>query len=163
MFCPSCGSEIPVEMKYCNRCGANLAVMPVTYPTVPPPKPIRLTLPAIVMGLTICISMGLVIDGAQGLAERNIHPAAIAWIVIACMATLFGCSALMVRFLMKIMSLNREAYQHQYQPPQIARPVAEAIQPPRFTPRLQPQPSVTEHTTRTFTAAYREGSDPDNR
>jgi len=26
MYCPSCGSEIAVELKYCNRCGANLAL-----------------------------------------------------------------------------------------------------------------------------------------
>jgi hypothetical protein len=30
----------------------------------------------------------------------------------------------------------------------------------QFPPRFEPIPSVTEHTTRTFSPAYREGSDP---
>ena len=25
MFCPSCGAEYTIELKYCNRCGANLS------------------------------------------------------------------------------------------------------------------------------------------
>jgi hypothetical protein len=25
MYCPSCGAEYTIELKYCNRCGANLS------------------------------------------------------------------------------------------------------------------------------------------
>ena len=162
MFCSTCGSEISADLKYCNRCGANLSTLAPTYPVIQPPKPIRLTLPSIVMGLTICIGMGSVVAGAVSLAEQHIHPAAIVWMVIACMATLFGISALMLRFWMKVLMVNRETYQ------QFSLPVAKpapmpAIPPPRFIPQLQPQGSVTEHTTRTFSPIYREGPDPEKR
>ena len=164
MYCPSCGYEISVELKYCNRCGANLATVPESYPSAPIVKPTKLGLPSVVLGLTITIGFGLIISGATELASRNVHPAAIAWMVIFSMATLFGCTALMIRFWLKVLAMNREVYQP---PNQIRHPVQTPAQlpPPRqqFQPRLEPMPSVTEHTTRTFSPAYREGSDPGGR
>jgi len=161
MYCPSCGSEISVELKYCNRCGANLSGIPTSYP-LPVVKPVKLTLPAIVLGLTVTGGIGIILSAATELAQRQLHPAALTWMVIFSMATLFGCTALILRFWLKVLSLNRESYelqnQHQARPPM-------QIPPPRqqFPPRLEPIPSVTEHTTRTFSPAYREGSDPGNR
>ena len=163
MYCPTCGNEISVELKYCNRCGANLATVPESYPAAPF-KPTKLSLPAIVLGLTVTIGLGLIFSGAAELAERQLHPAAIAWMVIFSLATLFGCTALMIRFWLKVLAMNREVYQP---PTQIRAPVQTPAQmlPPRqqFQPRLEPMPSVTEHTTRTFSPAYREGSDPSAR
>jgi len=161
MYCPSCGSEISVELKYCNRCGANLSGIPMSYP-VPVVKPVRLTLPAIVLGLTVTGGIGIILSAATELAQRQLHPAALTWMVIFSMATLFGCTALILRFWLKVLSLNRESYELQNQ--NQARPPMQ-IPPPRqqFPPRLEPIPSVTEHTTRTFSPAYREGSDPGNR
>jgi hypothetical protein len=161
MYCPSCGNEISVELKYCNRCGANLTTIPESYPA-PTAKPIKLGLPAIVLGLTITIGLGIIISGATELAERNLHPAAIAWMVIFSLATLFGCTALMLRFWLKVLAMNRDVYQ----PPNQLRPPVQSppqVTPPQFRPRLESMPSVTEHTTRTFSPAYREGSDPNSR
>ena len=164
MYCPSCGNEISVELKYCNRCGANLATVPESYPSAPIVKPTKLGLPAIVLGLTIIIGFGFITNGATELADRQVHPAAIAWMVIFSMATLFGCTALMIRFWLKVLAMNREVYQP---PNQIRPPVQTPAQMPpsrqQFQPRLEPMPSVTEHTTRTFSPAYREGSDPSAR
>lgn len=156
MHCPSCGNEITVELKYCNRCGANLSMVPADY-YAPPMKPVRLGLPAIVMGLTTVIGLGIILEGARDLAAMHLHPAAITWMVIFSMATLFGCTALMIRFWLKVVSMNRESYRPQLQ----QRPPVQ-IPPPRqqFPPLREPVPSVTEHTTRTFSNAYREGSDP---
>ncbi len=70
MYCPTCGNEISVELKYCNRCGANLAIVPESYPAVPF-KPTRLSLPAIVLGLTVTIGLGLIFSGAAELAEAT--------------------------------------------------------------------------------------------
>jgi hypothetical protein len=156
MYCPSCGSEISVELKYCNRCGANLTGVPVTY-SAPSAKPVRVGLPAIVLGLTVTIGLGIIFGGATEMAQLHLHPAAITWMVIFSLATLFGCTALLIRFWLKVISLNRESYQPQIQPRAQVQ-----IPPPRqqFPPRLEPVPSVTEHTTRTFSPAYREGSDP---
>ncbi|HEY8185235.1 MAG TPA: hypothetical protein VIF64_04150 [Pyrinomonadaceae bacterium] len=94
------------------------------------------------------------------MARVPLHPAAITWMVIFGMATLFGCTALIIRFWLKVLTMNREAYQPEHQ--NQLRPPALQVPAPRqqFPPRLEPVPSVTEHTTRTFSPAYREGSDP---
>ena len=161
MYCPSCGSEISVELKYCNRCGANLSLIPPDY-AAPVIKPMKLTMPAIVLGLMVTIGIGLIFSGATELAQRQLHPAAITWMVIFGMATLFGCTALMLRFWLKVFSLNRESYlppnQNQLRPP-----MQTPLPRQQFPPRLEPVPSVTENTTRTFSPAYREGSDPRDR
>jgi hypothetical protein len=163
MYCPTCGNEISVELKYCNRCGANLTQVAPSYPG-PGIKPMKLGLPAIVLGLTITIGLGIIIDGARDLASIHLHPAAIAWIVIFSMATLFGCTALILRFWLKVFSMNRESYQSQNQPRFPAQMPAPAYLPQQqFPPRLEPMPSVTEHTTRTFSPAYKERSDPGTR
>ena len=160
MYCPSCGNEISVELKYCNRCGANLAIFPESY-AAPVGKPVRLALPAIILGLTITIGIGVTISSATEMAQMHLPPAAIVFIVIFGLATLFGCTALMIRFWLKVLSMNREVDQsrHQIRPrAQVPAQVPGARQ--QFPPRLEPVPSVTEHTTRTFSQAYREGSDP---
>jgi hypothetical protein len=155
MYCPSCGNEISVELKYCNRCGANLSLTSVNFPA-PVASPVKLTVPTIVLGLTITIGLGIIFGGANGLAQLQVHPAAITWIVIFSMATLFGCTALLLRFWTKMFLLNRENPQlgNMRQPVQIPHSQQQ------LPPRLEPMPSVTEHTTRTFSPAYREGSDP---
>lgn len=163
MYCPSCGNGISVELKYCNRCGAYLATSAESYPAPAPiVKPVRLGLPAIVLGVTIIGGLGIILSSATELAERQLHPAAIAWMVIFSVATLFGCTALMIRFLLKVATMNREIYQppRQIQPP---APMSAQVAAPRQQPRLEPMPSVTEHTTRTFSPAYREGSEPGTR
>lgn len=149
MYCPSCGSEITVELKYCSRCGANLSLTPASYPA-PMAIPIKLTAPTVVLGLTITGGLGIIISGASELAQLHVHPAAITWMVIFSMATLFGCTALLLRFWSQMFSFNREAYQppHNVRPP-VQTPVPQQHLPPRF----EPVPSVTEHTTRTFSRA----------
>jgi hypothetical protein len=155
MYCPSCGNEISVELKYCNRCGANLSLTSANLPA-PVAPPVKLIVPMIVLGLTITIGLGIIFGGASELAQMHLHPAAITWIVIFSMATLFGCTALLLRFWSKIFLLNREHLQHRNM-----RPAVQMAPPQQqLPPRLEPMPSVTEHTTRTFSPVYREGSDP---
>lgn len=159
MYCPSCGSEITVELKYCSRCGANLSLIPASYPA-PMATPIKLTAPTVVLGLTITGGLGIIFGGASELAQLHVHPAAITWMVIFSMATLFGCTALLLRFWSKMFSFNREAYQQPHNVrPALQTPVLQQPLPPHFGP----VPSVTEHTTRTFSRAYRESSDPGTR
>ena len=156
MFCPSCGNEITVELKYCNRCGANLTL---TYDNFPAPvvAPVKLLAPTLVLGLTVLIGMGIIIGGATSLAEKNVHPAFITWMVLFGVAMLFGSTALLLRFWSKMLSLNREVYQQ----PQNVRPPVQIPGPqPQLPPRFEQMPSVTEHTTRTFSRPYHESSDP---
>lgn len=157
MYCPTCGSEITVELKYCSRCGAILSLTPPIYPATTS-APIKLTLPSIVLGLTITGGLGIIYSTARELAEFHLHPAAITWMVLFGVATLFGCTALLLRFWSKMFALNRE---HQptptiRAPAQMFGPVPQQHLPPRF----EPVPSVTEHTTRTFSRPYPESSDP---
>lgn len=157
MYCPSCGSEITVELKYCNRCGANLT-WPA--PSLPPPSPISLTLPSLVLGLTTVIGLGIVFGGATSMAERGVNPAAIVWIVLVSVAALFGCVGLMIRFWTNLLSLQRGIAPT----PQVRPTFADRSAPPPLPPpRMEPVGSVTENTTRTFSPIYTEPSDRSGR
>src|SRR5262245_17016097 len=154
MYCPSCGNEIAVELKYCNRCGANLS-LPTT-PQVVSISPVKLAIPSIVLGLTIVCGLGIIIAGAGELARVGVPPVALVWMVLFAVSTLLGCTALLIRFLTKLVTLQRESITTHppAQPSLIARPQAQQL-PPRF----EPVPSVTENTTRTFSPAYTEPPD----
>jgi hypothetical protein len=157
MYCPSCGNEITVELKYCNRCGANLTTTALQTTTVVS-QPTKLTVPSIVLGVTVISGLGIIFAGATQFAAFGVHPAAIAWIVLFSAATLFGCTALMIRFLTKLFSMQREMLVAQ--PETQARPASVgSSNVQQLPPRLEPVPSVTENTTRTFSPIYREPSD----
>jgi hypothetical protein len=150
MYCPTCGNEITVELKYCNRCGANLMVLPSNLPA-PLTTPVSLTAPTIVIGLTIIGGLGIIFAGATELAQMHVHPAAITWMVLFSMATLFGCSAMLIRFWTKMVGARQPLA-----PPENVRPAFERATPSQLPPHFDSVPSVTEHTTRTFSHAYRE-------
>jgi len=156
MYCPSCGNEIAVELKYCNRCGANL-VLPVLAPTTTM-EPVKLAVPSIVLGLTVLIGLGIITAGATQLALQGVHPFAIVWMVLFGVATLFGCTAMMIRFWTKLLTLQREIVA-----PQAVRPniLDRQHTPTYLPPRHEPVPSVTENTTRTFAPIYTEPVDRD--
>ena len=159
MYCPTCGNEITVELKYCNRCGANL-----TFPAMSAPMalaPVKLTVPSIVLGVTILGGLGVIFGSATEFAGRGLHPAAIVWMVLFSSATLFGCIGLLIRFLTKMMTLGRELAPQQPQPRNAFtdRPTMPHLPPPR----MEPVGSVTENTTRTFSPIYREPADKGTR
>ena len=154
MYCPTCGNEIPVELKYCNRCGANLALPAMTSPVTL--APVKLTVPSIVLGITILGGLGVIFGSATEFARQGLHPAAIVWMVLFSSATLFGCTGLLIRFLTRMMTLQREMPSAQPTRPAIADRQTMHHLPP---PRMEPVPSVTENTTRTFSPIYREPAD----
>ena len=152
MYCQSCGNDITVELNYCNRCGANLSTLtPVS--TAPP---VKLVVPSIVLGATTILGLGMIVAGAGQLAVVGVPHGAIMAMLLFCSATLFGCVALMIRFWTTLMTLQRETLKttHHVQPKSIDRPAGQQL-----PPRLDPVPSVTEHTTRTFSPVYNETSD----
>jgi hypothetical protein len=72
------------------------------------------------------------------------------------MATLFGCTALMIRFWTKLITLQRDTVVSEpVRRSFVEKPPAQQLSPPR----LEGIPSVTENTTRTFSPIYREPSD----
>jgi hypothetical protein len=155
MYCPTCGNEITVELKYCNRCGANLSL-----PMMAPPvamAPVKLTLPSIVLGLTILGGLGVIFGSATEFARQHLHPFAIVWMVLFSSAALFGCTALMIRFFTKMLTMPQGVSAGQTsKPATINDRQATHHLPPQ---RMEPVPSVTEHTTRTFAPVYREPAD----
>jgi hypothetical protein len=155
MYCPTCGNEITVELKYCNRCGANLS-LPMMAPTVAM-APVKLTLPSIVLGLTVLGGLGVIAGAATEFARLQIHPFAIVWIVLFATATLFGCTGLMIRFFTKMLSQQQgvSGVQASRTVTINDRQTMHNLPPPR----MEPVPSVTEHTTRTFSPIYREPAD----
>ena len=155
MYCSSCGNEITVELNYCNRCGANLSLPASNFPA-PIIAPVKLTAPTIVLGLTVTGGLGIIFSGAAQFVGMGLHPAAITWIVLFGMATLFGCTALLIRFWSKMFSLQRETPTGT----QSVRPViGRGVPQQKLAPPLEPLPSVTENTTRTFSPVYRETSE----
>jgi len=157
MYCPTCGSETNVELKYCNRCGANLTTTALQTTTVVS-QPVKLTLPSIVLGVTVVAGLGIIFGGSTRFAELGVAAAAIAWIVLFSTGTLIACTALMIHFWTKLLSMQRETLvaqpQTQPRPASIGSPNVQQL-----PPRLEPVPSVTENTTRTFDPVYREPSD----
>ena len=153
MYCPTCGNEIPVELKYCNRCGANLTLPATVAPVAL--APVKLTVPSIVLGVTILGGLGIIFGSATEFARVGVHPAFIVWMVLFSAATLFGCTGLLIRFLTKMMTWQREiAPQQQPRPAFTDRPAM-----PHLPPHREPVGSVTENTTRTFAPVYREPAD----
>jgi len=108
-----------------------------------------------VLGAIIIFSLGMIVSGAAQLANSGMPAIAIVAMVLFCTATLFGCTAMMVRFWTNLIKLQREPLTTVQQP----RPVVERQKVQQLPPRLEAVPSVTEHTTRTFDRVYRDAAD----
>ena len=156
MYCPSCGAEAALELNYCNRCGANMA------PALVPSQQViavSLTKPAIAIGLTMTLltlgGFAFLIGGAIRLAQILKDPDTIIPLVMFGMATIMVSDIMLIRLLSRIIKASLETR------PNVQLPKPQVREVPRqLSPRLEPVPSVTEHTTRTFTPAFREPSGP---
>jgi len=165
MYCPSCGTEYTIELKYCNRCGANLSGgLEEQSPTVP----ISVTKPALVIGAVMTIltvlGFGLLITGAVELSHNaRIDPDSITAIVVVGMLTILTMDIFLVRQLSKIINAALSS-KTQIQPKRskvFANPSMGQLSQPS-TSRLQGVPSVTEGTTRFF-EPYRAPSEVEDR
>jgi hypothetical protein len=156
MFCPSCGTESPIELNYCNRCGANLGAMVAP----PPAAPVNLTKPILIVGL---VMLFITLAGFAGVFSTAIDLSHTGGKDVPMAVIFFGMvgiviiDALLFTLLWKLInaslsslktSTKQKPTHHQ---PQFAQPT---------TARLQPAPSVTENTTRFF-EDYQPASIPD--
>lgn len=154
MYCPSCGAETNRDLNYCSRCGSSTA--PETELV-----PISLTKPALAIGLTVAlITLGgfvLLITGAIKLAEIFKVPDPIMAVIVMGMFTIAFCDFMLLRLLGRIVNNTLDARKDKPAALKKAakRDTSRQLNPPQF----EPVPSVTEHTTRTFTPVYREPSD----
>ena len=157
MFCPSCGTEDTIGLPYCNRCGADLGgvVAPHTEPAV-----ISVTKPTLIISLTLAaVTLGGfagLIEGAQALSI-NLHGGSndplIALIVMG-MITILTVDIFLIRQLSRVITAALSATVQPKRQSKVAAHPNPQLQRPN-TARLEPAPSVTEHTTRFFEPAYR--------
>ena len=155
MYCSSCGAESALELNYCNRCGANMAssIAPVREIV-----PVSLTKPAVAIGLTtLLLTLGgfaVLAVGAINLALVLKDTDAIIPLVMFGMITILVSDIMLIRLLSRIIRASLD-------PKPIAQLPKPAVKegPRQLSPRLEPVPSVTEHTTRTFTPAFKEPPD----
>ena len=165
MYCPSCGTEYTIELKYCNRCGANLGSGLEQQPQI---NPVNVTKPALVIGAIMIIltlaGFGLVIGGAIELSHNARYvPGSIGAIVLIGMLSILTIDIFLVRQLSKLISaaLSSSTPTQPRRPNVLANPSLVPL-PQSPTARLQGVPSVTEGTTRFFEPAYREPSTTDD-
>src|SRR5688572_33112186 len=103
MFCPSCGTE-STGLKYCNRCGANLAS-----PSAPTEiVQINLTKPALIIGVILAVltlgGFALLIVGAGMLATvtRAVDP--LIALIFMGIVTILTADILLIRQLSKLVN-----------------------------------------------------------
>lgn len=120
--------------------------------------PVKLTIPSIVMGLTVLGGMGITFGAATEFAIIGIHPVALIWMTLFGTAALVLCTSLMIRFWLKVLTLQRGIPVAPVAVPQLENKVPT----PSLLPRFDSVASVTENTTRTFTPVYSEPYDRKN-
>lgn len=152
MFCPSCGAEYTIELKYCNRCGANLTsqMAPASAPVV-----VNVTKPTLIISMVVLvITLGgfaglLTAVGEMAPLMRGSDP--LIAIIFMGMLTIMVVDIFLVRLLSKLINASLSSPS---QPQQIKSSapggVSGHLQNSTTTARLQSLPSVTENTTRFF-------------
>jgi hypothetical protein len=164
MYCPSCGTEYTIELKYCNRCGANLNTEIATQPE---PVVLSLTKPTLIVGATLVTltlgGFGGLVGGAMGLAPIVHGNDPLIAMIFLGMITIMIVDIFLVRLLSKIINASLSS-NPQTQPKRSKvpanPPVAQLPQP--SAAHLQGMPSVTENTTRFF-ESYRAPSEGEDR
>ncbi len=165
MYCPSCGAEYTIELKYCNRCGANLSG---GFEEQSPIAPVSVVKPALVIGAIMTIltvlGFGLLLTGAVELSHNaRIDPDSITAIVVVGMLTILTMDIFLVRQLSKIINaaLSSNTQVPRKRTNALANPPMAQL-PQSSTSRLQGVPSVTEGTTRFF-EPYRAPAETEDR
>ena len=144
MFCPSCGTE-STGLKYCNRCGANLAAL------VTPPETIQvnLTKPAVLIGIIMMfLTLGgfaLLMVGARMLASVLQGSDPLMGLIIMGMLVIMIIDIILARQLTKLINAALTGSSQ----PTFATPNPPA-QLPYPAQQFVPAGSVTENTTRFF-------------
>jgi len=160
MFCPSCGVEYTVELKYCNRCGANLNTLVTPQPA---PVVVNVTKPILIISLLLSLitlgGMGALVGGATALAPIVHNNDPLIAMMLMGMITILVVDVSVIRLLSKIItSALSSASPPQLAPPFMSHQPIAQLQSPSTTERLQGAPSVTENTTRFF-EPYRSGAE----
>jgi|SRR5438067_1232819 len=155
MFCPSCGAEHALELRYCHRCGANLSGL-----IQPEGTTVSLTKPTLIIGITLTVltlgGFGALIGGAQALAQVVHGNDPLMAMIFFGMIVILTIDIFLLRQLTKLINAALKSGPAKNRHTQTAFPAAPSQLPRADTSQLLPAPSVTENTTRFFEAQYRE-------
>ncbi|MFL6210484.1 MAG: zinc ribbon domain-containing protein [Pyrinomonadaceae bacterium] len=157
MYCPTCGAECQPGLNFCNRCGAAVNGALNAKPEL---VPVDLRSPIRVLGTTICLTtlIGLTIlfFGLAGLASWHVDEGVIGGVGIIGLFFLFGVELSLIRLVSRLLVGVPEKRKLSL-PFMKQSATKELYAPPQYQPTLpEGRPSVTEHTTRTFSPVYRE-------
>lgn len=152
MFCPSCGTEYTIELKYCNRCGANLN--PNFAPQAVEQVVLNVTKPTLIIGVVLLIvtlgGFGGLVGGAIRLAEILHGNDSFMAIILFGMLTILIVDIFLVRLLSKLINAALSSSGQPRLVTTMPAGMPAQFQNPTTTARLQGMPSVTENTTRFF-------------
>ena len=148
MNCPSCGNALAQQLKYCNRCGAQLSLAEDTR-DVEVIKVFEKRMDSEMEGLfwITVLGVALILGGMVLLTKAQLSQ----WLIVAYMIlssaafiTYFGLGLWQVRRLAQSINDTKE----------FPRPVeTKELTPAEDRTAFQDVPSVVEHTTRTLKAA----------
>ena len=146
MYCSTCGNKIADHLNYCNSCGARIEKNPLIVSSA--------SSPYLAKSLTVVGGSGFI--GFIGvlkilLDNGRLDTAAVVFILVAYLATLFLICAMMVGHMWKHsgdirIKSNEKSEPEDYSSPVSFRPVTTA----QLESAREPGISVTEHTTRTL-------------
>ncbi len=144
MYCPSCGTALSQQLKYCNRCGSQLNAVAESS---------KKRLDDYLDGLFWITVFGLgLILGGLALMKRVLNLSEgliIAYLVMSSLAFIinFGLS---LREILRMLRSQKEAKSLG----EVAQFDTNELKPGKASPALKAPPSVTEQTTRAFEPVY---------
>jgi hypothetical protein len=156
MYCPTCGAECQPGLNYCNRCGGAVNAPLVRQELVP----VDIRGPVRVLGVTITlttlIGLAILFFGLAGMASWSLKGDVIAAIGVTGLLMLLGVEVSLIRLMSRLLVPAPEKRKFAL-PFTKQSATKELYAPPLYAPTLpEGVPSVTEHTTRTFSPVYRE-------
>jgi hypothetical protein len=150
MYCPSCGSVLTQQLKFCNRCGAQLA----TSSDIELIKVFEKRMDSEMEGLFWVTVLGLaaVFGGSAVLKKVQLSE----WIIVGYM--IFSSLAFLSYFLLGVWQVRRLARSVKAANNVMAIDQANTseLSPAKNLPMIEAAPSVTENTTRTLEAVPRQ-------
>ncbi|HLG16788.1 MAG TPA: zinc ribbon domain-containing protein [Blastocatellia bacterium] len=151
MYCPNCGAESTVGLKYCKRCGGNLTgTTQLIAPVIQPPRVTGAIWAVAIASIAVgCGGLGIVFGVASSLVGTDGAGDLPRIMVIMGASAVFGIIWLLIRALLKLMSIS-QGVASQTQLSQVSQAMGSQYNPAQIPAPPSVMPSVTEHTTRSF-------------
>ena len=151
MYCSSCGSAVPTNLTYCNKCGARLSGSKTESLTRPselaPDSLVWAILALFIMGTGVMIGLLAVLKEVVGF---NLG------LIAAVMLVGFGMMVAIESVLVYLLLSGRKAARRADEGYELKRATPLELNHPQPEMLQEPIGSVTEHTTRTFEPIYTE-------